>query len=68
MINQYRQENNYRNKKMNSNCKKTIEMKKLREVNNTRDMVFQIWPKLNYEIHRDYYKLKKEKKSFEGNI
>lgn len=31
-------------------------------VNNFSDMAFQLWPKLNYETHKEYEKMKKELK------
>jgi len=31
-------------------------------ISNFSDMVFQLWPKLNYEAHKVYEKLEKEKK------
>ena len=35
-------------------------------VQNSRDFIFQLWPRLNYEAHRNYSKLLKSKRHYEA--
>ena len=34
-------------------------------IQNYRDFIFQVWPKLNYEAHKEYRRLKKEKPKYD---